>query len=89
MPQRDRKPLVEACRQSGVRREIFLEFVRREWIHPSGDDLWSEEDITRAHLILELQQDFGVNDEAVPIILHLLDQLLELHALFGSSHQHH
>jgi chaperone modulatory protein CbpM len=34
-----------------------------------------DEDIRRAHLIVELQRDFGVNDDAIPIILHLIDQL--------------
>lgn len=37
--------------------------------------LLDEEDLARAKLIRELQEVFGVNDEAIPIILHLLDQL--------------
>lgn len=41
--------------------------------------LLDEEDIARARLIWELQKEFGVNDEAVPIILHLIDQLNRIH----------
>ena len=33
------------------------------------------EDLTRIHLIAELKHDFEVNDESIPIILHLIDQL--------------
>ena len=36
---------------------------------------FSEIDIARAQLIHDLRQDLGVNDEAVPIILDLLDQM--------------
>ena len=36
---------------------------------------FDEEDLARIQLIQELREDFGVNDEAVPIILHLIDQL--------------
>src|SRR5438874_1126239 len=74
--------LEEACQQSGLRREVFLEFVQKEWIQPprersaeTEDAEWGEEDVLRAQLIRELIKDFGVNDEAVPIILHLIDQL--------------
>lgn len=78
------KSLNEACQESGVQREIILSYVEKQWIH-SGEDTgqqknqWMDEDIRRAHLIVELQRDFGVNDEAVPIILHLIDQLHAMH----------
>ncbi|MGZ3709967.1 MAG: chaperone modulator CbpM, partial [Bdellovibrionota bacterium] len=51
--------------------------VELHWIEPkSGTESGlDEEDLARILLIQELQSDFGVNDEAVPIILHLLDQL--------------
>ena len=43
------------------------------WFVP--DLSFSDIDIARARLIRELQVDFGVNDEGVGVILHLVDQL--------------
>jgi chaperone modulatory protein CbpM len=73
------KSLDKVCEESGVKRDVFLRYVQREWIRSSPSSEWEDEDIRRAHLIVELQNDFGVNDEAVPIILHLLDQLHAMH----------
>lgn len=33
------------------------------------------EDIARMLLIRDLKEDFGVNDESIPVILYLIDQL--------------
>jgi chaperone modulatory protein CbpM len=51
--------------------------LRCHWVTPlSEKELeFDEEDLARIRLILELKRDFEVNDEAIPIILHLLDQL--------------
>ncbi|MFL5813955.1 MAG: chaperone modulator CbpM [Bdellovibrionia bacterium] len=73
------KNLNEACSESGVNREVILSYVEKQWIHATEETGWMDEDIRRAHLIIELQRDFGVNDEAVPIILHLIDQLHAMH----------
>ncbi|MBK7058392.1 MAG: hypothetical protein IPH52_25755 [Leptospiraceae bacterium] len=34
-----------------------------------------KEDLDRILLIQDLKQEFGANDESIPIILHLIDQL--------------
>jgi chaperone modulatory protein CbpM len=36
---------------------------------------FSDVDLARAQLIRDLKADFGVNDEGVDVILHLLDQM--------------
>jgi chaperone modulatory protein CbpM len=42
----------------------------------SVTEAWlDDEDLARAALIRELLDEMGVNDESVPIILHLIDQL--------------
>jgi len=41
----------------------------------SGENGLSEIDLARAHLIHDLQHRLGVNDEGVPIILDLIDQM--------------
>lgn len=72
-----RHRLDEAAATSGVPTTVILEFVKLEWIIPIDPEhqLFDEEDVARARLIWELRRDFGVNDEAVPLILHLIDQL--------------
>lgn len=69
--------LVEAADQCGLQPETIQRFVSLAWISPLDPEelRFDAEDIARARLIHELQRDFGVNDEAVPVILHLLDQL--------------
>ena len=53
-------------------------WVEQEWLIPSGASpelSFSDIDIARARLIRDLQVDFGVNDEGVGVILHLVDQM--------------
>jgi chaperone modulatory protein CbpM len=55
--------------------ELWLE---QKWLIPAQTPVgltFSDMDIARARLIKELQADFGVNDEGVDIVLHLMDQL--------------
>ncbi len=74
----------EACEHCGLAPEVLIRFVSFSWVVPDTppESLESivfvsldEEDLARARLIWELQNDFGVNDEAIPLILHLIDQL--------------
>ena len=53
------------------------------WLAPPGGDAFSDVDLARARLICDLQRGLGVNDEAVPIILHLLDQVHGLRRLIA------
>jgi len=53
-------------------------WLGEQWLLPNRNlpDLeFSEIDLARASFILDLQQDFGVNDEGVGIILDLVDQM--------------
>ncbi|MDD4975018.1 MAG: chaperone modulator CbpM [Bacteriovorax sp.] len=71
----------EAALRCGLNPEDILQFITSEWIQPlnSQDLLLDEDDIARILLIRELKVQLGVNDEGVPIILHLIDQLNHLH----------
>lgn len=72
----------------GVEKEIIIQFIEEEWVHPADeehDDL-DEEDLARIRLIKELKDDFGVNDEGLSIILNLIDQLNRLHLEIGKLH---
>jgi chaperone modulatory protein CbpM len=59
-------------------------WVEAEWLMPmpSGTAYqFSDADLARTRLIQDLKMDFGVNDEGITIILHLLDQLHGLRSL--------
>ena len=63
---------------SGMGHDTLNAWIEEEWLIPSGSSVeisFSDIDIARARLIRDLQVDFGVNDEGVGVILHLVDQL--------------
>jgi chaperone modulatory protein CbpM len=58
--------------------EVVETWLDAGWLCPARDDAafrFSDVDLARARLICDLKHDLGVNDEAVPIILDLLDQV--------------
>jgi chaperone modulatory protein CbpM len=68
-----------------------LEFwIDQQWLIPdqtSAEMSFSDTDVARAHLIRDLKGDFGVNDEGVDVILHLVDQLHGLRRALGQLHK--
>ncbi len=71
----------EAARRSGLNPELIERFILFSWVLPEESDeqlLLDERDLARCRLIHELQEHFGVNDAAVPVILELIDQLHRL-----------
>jgi chaperone modulatory protein CbpM len=59
-------------------------WIEAEWLVPlTGGTTFnfSDADLARARLIRDLKLDFGVNDEGITIVLHLLDQLHGLRCL--------
>jgi chaperone modulatory protein CbpM len=58
--------------------EVLETWIDAGWLVPRRDDAarrFSEIDLARAHLIRDLQEDMGVNDEGVAVILDLVDQV--------------
>jgi chaperone modulatory protein CbpM len=58
--------------------EMLEQWLQAGWLLPEQEGRtphFSEIDLARAQLIRDLQQDLGVNDEGIPVILDLLDQL--------------
>lgn len=56
-------------------------WIERSWILPlerEGVYFFDEADLARARLILELHRDLEVNEEAMPVVLQLLDQVYSL-----------
>lgn len=81
MPGKNKRyQFVEGCERLGIEKEFLIHCIQSRWVKPIAPELdeLDEEDLARTRLIYELKEDFEVNDEAVSIILHLLDQLYYL-----------
>jgi chaperone modulatory protein CbpM len=65
-----------AC--SGIEVRTLEFWIEQRWLIPeqtSTGTSFSDIDVARARLIQDLKTDFGINDEGVDVILHLVDQL--------------
>ncbi|MGJ0507307.1 MAG: chaperone modulator CbpM [Methylocystis sp.] len=83
----------EFLQQIRLDRVTLKAWIEEDWLIPaktSGELDFTEIDLARARLIVELQTDMGVNDEGIGVILHLLDQLHGLRRamkdLLGAAH---
>ena len=75
--------LREFVLQARIDANLLREWVQAGWLAPQRTDTaqhFSEVDLARAHLVRDLQQ-LGVNDEGIPVILDLVDQLHGLRRL--------
>ncbi len=72
------KALAELVIELDCPREDLVLWVERRWVLPvqqDGDLVFSEADIARVQMILDLRRDMGIDDEAMPVVLDLLDKL--------------
>ena len=79
----------EFVRRSHLDTPTLDAWVEAEWLVPvsSGKTFhFSDADLARVRLIRDLKVDFGVNDEGIAIVLHLLDQLHGLRCLLRDIH---
>ncbi|MBF0544807.1 MAG: hypothetical protein HQM08_10255 [Candidatus Riflebacteria bacterium] len=60
-----------------VSEKFIRDCLQRQWIEPMDKEAGrlAQEDIARLLLIRDLMEDMGVNDESVPVILNLIDQI--------------
>lgn len=66
--------------------ETIDAWIGAGWVQPpdgSARDL-AEIDVARVQLIKDLKKDFGVNDEGIDLLLHLIDQLHGLRSALRS-----
>ncbi len=63
-----------------ISEEFLRECLQNQWVEPLDKEAekLAQEDVARLLLIRDLMEDMGVNDESVPVILDLIDQI---HAL--------
>ena len=65
---------------SGLAREDVEHWIGQSWVRPSigpQGPLFEDIDVARVRLIVELREQMMVGEEALPIVLSLLDQLYE------------
>ena len=66
---------------SGLRRQDLERWISNAWVRPdrSADGyVFRKIDVARARLILEMRDEMEVNEDALPVVLSLLDQLYDL-----------
>ncbi len=59
-------------------------WIEAGWLRPRGSRSsheFSDIDLARVRLIGDLRRDLGVNDEAIPVVLDLIDQIHGLRGL--------
>ena len=65
----------------GVAADEVRDWVARGWVLPRGtppDWVFAEIDVARVRLIRDLRHDMGVEEETLPLVLSLLDQVYDL-----------
>ena len=73
-----RRSLDQVLAEIEISRQELELWIEESWILPErdGDALaFDEVDVARLRLISELRRDLAVNDEAVPLVLHLIDEV--------------
>ncbi len=83
------KNIVIVSEECGISLEWIVKMIENEWITPAdpqGHHL-DEEDVARIRLIRELSEEFEVNEEAIPIILELVDKVYILRKWLKDSNQ--
>jgi chaperone modulatory protein CbpM len=73
------------AQNSGLDRQDLERWILNEWVRPesrSGRFVFQEIDVARVKLIRELRQDLNLDEEALPVILSLIDQLYDLRRRF-------
>lgn len=71
---------------SGLQAQTLDIWLDQQWIIPeetAAGAQFSDVDVARAHLIHDLKNDLGANDEGIDVILHLMDQLHGLRRAFA------
>ncbi len=56
-------------------------WIEQNWVLPVREQdsfFFDDADVARVRLIAELRSDMGVNDDAIPVVLRLLDQIYSL-----------
>ncbi len=73
-------------RHSGLDRRELVTWVENRWVlpEPRGKTwIFHDVDVARVELILEIRKEFAVEDDALSLVLGLLDQVYDLRRQLG------
>ena len=76
--------LLPRCK--GLDRRELVRWVENRWVLPERQDrtwIFQEVDVARVELILEIRSEFAIEDDAVSLVLGLLDQVYDLRRQLG------
>jgi chaperone modulatory protein CbpM len=82
--------LQEVVTRTEIAEGDIVAWVEQEWVLPdreTGRWLFEEADVARVSLIRDLREDMAINDEAVPLVLRLLDQVYSLRQAMSEIHE--
>ena len=72
------KVVEQIAAEFGVGADEVAVWVERRWIlpvHGGGDFLFDDADRARCRMIVEFRRDLAIDDEAMPVVLDLVDRL--------------
>ncbi len=66
---------------TGLDAAVLERWIEARWVRPErsgGGYVFTEIDVARVHLIVELRDELMIDEEAMPVVLNLLDQVYAL-----------
>jgi chaperone modulatory protein CbpM len=82
------KSLEEVLGELGtVERAEVLAWVEASWVRPEPDEgglRFAPVDVARLRLVRELRHDLAIDDEAMPVVLSLVDEMYALRRRLGA-----
>ncbi len=77
---------LEFIQRTSLDQQTLEMWIQEQWLVPDIREAtleFSEADLARAELIVDLRDNLGVNDEGIGVILHLVDQIHGLRGVLG------
>jgi chaperone modulatory protein CbpM len=74
----------------GLGDEELRRWIAEAWVRPESRTegyVFHEVDVARVRLIHELRYDLAIDEEAMPVVLHLLDQVYALRRRLRQLHE--
>jgi chaperone modulatory protein CbpM len=72
------RPMADVLAACEISEDELTLWIERRWIMPLGSEgqyVFSEADFARAQTIAEFRRDLALDEDAVPLVLDLVDQL--------------
>lgn len=80
------RTLEQVVEEARLSRVELAGWIEQRWVLPAQEEgvyVFDDADVARIRLICELRRDLQINDEAIPVVLSLLDQVYALRRAIG------